>query len=238
MVECGVGIRIGVTTDIQHIVMPYFEACNFPMTMVDWFESRERDVWWSSKYDAMRHSSFSDTERVLHSDMCVLIGTEPIQKPIPLFSTIKELWKSQPIAFGSSILKDKRGKLSQLEERYLNRDFFDLDDWASIIDKANGTAEEQLAYWKQSNPIYKVGGATVGVSRIYLDDSEFWKKFDTKMRVARSDEAAWCLTAYEQDWKPSHYANLSPAYQWGKSRGVHIFDECTDVQTFYSQYVQ
>ena len=94
--EARVPIRIGVTTDVRDVVMPYFEICNFPMEYIDWFDSRETDFPWSSKTDAMRHDNLKPYKRVLHIDINFLMGSHPTQRQSQMFSKMLEIWTIHP----------------------------------------------------------------------------------------------------------------------------------------------
>ena len=84
--EVGVPIRLGITTNLNDLAGPYLEACNFPMSAVNWFESREQIARWSSKFDAMNQPSWGQFKRVLHIDLSFVFGTHPTHRPIPVFS--------------------------------------------------------------------------------------------------------------------------------------------------------
>ena len=213
MAEMGVPIRLGLTTDLREVATPYLEACQFPMHAVDWFESRTEAVRYSPEFDAMRQPAFGSVERVLHLDLCFLIGTHSTQRQLPLFSRILEQWIDQPMAVNEPLLWDRtdphdthpiEGWHSHLEAPI----------WQFMADDRGTTPKKEHTYWLHANPIPLVKAGMFGFARALRSDPAFWEWFDKLTFVSTNDEVALAALSYLRDWTDSDVACLHPAFNW------------------------
>ena len=151
----GVPIRLAITTDLYDTAMPYFEACNFPMSAVDWIHSREAEYRQSTKMIGMKRLAFQSVERVLHMDLCYLIGTHASQYRCRLFRSIGRLWTTQPFAMSHSLLldEDKKNLIGDNAMQYWAREW-DVEDpaahplWQTLAEYCDEPAEKLKDYWE------------------------------------------------------------------------------------------
>ena len=100
----GVPIRFGITSDLERIVIPYLDACQFPMELVDWIESKEAVYPQSTKLLHMKHDSFKNIKRVLHMDLSFHFDTDETQWKGTWFRNVKQIWRAQPMALPFPLL--------------------------------------------------------------------------------------------------------------------------------------
>lgn len=160
MVECGVSLRVATTNDIRDMVMPYLEACRFPMDAINWIENRDVQYKWAAKYG---HLNLSFAKRVLHFDLSFLIGTHPAQRQIPLFAKILERWGDERIASAISQLFYYRGESVAVREPRVEEKSRDAiahrqpiyhPIWRAISAIYDQPVGQLFNYWTEVNPFH------------------------------------------------------------------------------------
>ncbi len=216
----GVPIRLAITTDLYDTAMPYFEACNFPMSAVDWMHSQEAEYRQSTKMIAMKRLAFQSAERVLHMDLCYLIGTHASQYRCRLFRSIERLWTTQPFAMSHSLLldKDKKNLIGDNAMQYWAREW-DVEDpaahplWQTLAEYCDEPAEKLKNYWEDNFDAHHVSGGIFGFSREALDSMDLERDLFPIMSVA-NEEAALSAYAYKRNWSNEHCASINESFRW------------------------
>ena len=230
MVEMGVPLRVGITRDMGDICMPYLDACSFPMDRVDWFKNREMVMRRSSKFDAMRYSTFRKVERILHLDMNFLIGSHVSQRPTPAFSRILDLWDDAPTASTGPIVQPRDPYLFTDIRKRLD-DMNKMELWEDILKEVASfcghSESEELDYWDNADPIYQFSTGVFGIKRHLLDNPEFWADLEKLLTLIQSDEVALAIYARAKGWEtPKDVDDINSAFNW-KTEGLsELFGEC------------
>ena len=231
MVEQGVPVRLGVTGDMVDVVMPYLDACSFPMHAIDWLQNREHELRRASKIDAMRNESFGDIQRVLHIDINFLIGSHSTQRQTPIFSRILERWHDTPAASTGPILHPKdsyfytdiRKRLADMEQ---------INKWPDILEKialfCNNSEADELDYWDHADPVYLFRGGLFGMNRELLDSEPFWEDMESLMKLTMSDEIAFSIYARKNRWEMSaEVTDINPCFNWQTGKAADLYGECS-----------
>ena len=209
MVDCGVPLRLGITTDIKKIALPYLNACNFPMPKIDWFDSREDKYPYSAKIDAMRQPGFKNVKKVFHIDICMMFKSTSI----PLFTNIRSRWTSKPIAVDKAILRSRNdgSGVNPLTQELQKND----ERWKNVADFCGITVKQAKHYWRYSDPFYIISGQVFGITRDLLCTSE-WFLLDQAIQIGCSDEVALTLYCYKKKWtnKDIDIIGKTPNFVW------------------------
>ncbi len=251
MVEEGVSLRLGITDDMGDAVMPYLDACNFPMERVDWLKNREDKLRRASKIDAMRHNSFGGVARVLHMDINFLIGSHPTQRHTPIFSRILELWKDVPTASTGSILQPKDSYFFTDVRKRLT-DMRKINEWPTVLKElaafCNHSEADELDYWDNADPVYLFRGGIFGMNRQLLDSEPFWKDIEYLMKLIMSDEIALSVYARAKGWEMEReVTNIDNAFNWQEGRKAELYTEAafvpaisenTDAELWLARHIQ
>ena len=228
LITLGIPVRLAVTTDLRDIALPYFERCNLPMSMVDWFESQEPRYWQSTKFTAMTQSGFSCVDKVLHLDVCYLIGNNPEQRRNQMFQYILEHWGDEPFAMTHPIFLTESekelfgpGPLHKWDRMWEEDKWGDDGGFEGInplwqeVSKFCGEPASQLRDdWLGNVPRHQVSGGMFGLSRQLLDDPSFIKSLYPLLLVG-NEEVALSVYGYKQGWKIDDVTNLGVAIKWG-----------------------
>jgi len=192
----GIPIRLGITTDIYDVAMRYLELCSFPISRVDWIESRESERWAATFFDAMAHPSFNHVKRVLRMNVSFIVHRPPTQPIMPLFETILNIWKDQPLASGGDCWR--------------HRKYWKFPWWSVVgTDKETGHYEHLLRAlggelpaqaWLNSDPFPYVSGSIFGFSQQLLGDEGFLSELD-RFHSVLTDEVA--ISLYIFKYNPS-----------------------------------
>lgn len=202
----GTRLRLSVSTNMRDIATPYLEACNLPESMVYWFENRDADYPYISKFDAMRQPDWADTHRFLHLDAVLLIGMHPTQQQIPLMARVNNAWSQhQPLAFPYPIVFPRSAGKRPSFAHFIDRESALLAACALSGD----TPEQERSYWKTADPHYKIGGWCFGITRKVLEE-----RFFNRVLHAISKDAA-DESALEVYCRLKHYTNENVAHLRG-----------------------
>ena len=251
MVEMGVPLRVGITNDMGETCMPYLNACSFPMDHVDWFKNREGEMRRSSKFDAMRYSTFREVERILHLDMNFLIGSHSTQRPAPIFSRILDLWNDAPTASAGPVVQPRDPYLFTDVRKRLT-DMRKMDFWDDILEQlaaycGHGTKTE-LAYWDNADPVYQFSTGVFGIKRYLLENPDFWADLEKLLTLVQSDEVALAIYARAKGWEtPKDVDDINSAFNWKTENVGELYGECDfvpalsdniDPELWLSQHIQ
>lgn len=209
--EQNVPLRLGITTDMREIALPYLQACNFPDGAIDWFESREADRFLVSKYDAMWQPSLEEMERVLHLDLCFLVGSHPTQPLMPLFEDIQILWDQQDFALMNGLynlnVKPPSSWASYLEVPSVMEMVIEVLGDPAMVD-----------VWRSRWADFRVDGAAWGVKREMLQSKAFKRDMDAYLRI--HDEMALSLYMFLANLRADKVCDLTEAFNWHQN-GFH-----------------
>ena len=195
---------------IKEMAMPYLEACQFPQSNVNWFDTDEPNVHYACKFESILSEVFNPFERVMHLDLSVMFGNHPAQRELPLFSRIKGEWTDQIYAMPGPLFQSREYVVVPAERGYW------LTDHASpvLAEFAGVSVEEDQAYWDTADPFYFVSGIMMGYSRRLLDDPLFRDNI-INVNAAADDEIAMCYYARRCNWQTDDVADLSANFNWG-----------------------
>lgn len=175
IVEHGVAIGLGITTDMREIAMPYLEACQFPLDRIHWFKSQEDTYQYISKFIAMQHPDVRDCRRILHLDNTLWLGNHPTQRNLPLIKRVLDVWTDQPLAV-DRLFKARNGyKMSAMEWAWddeLDHEH-NLPVWEAAAKLAGNTPEEEFNYWRTHDPMYYIEDGIWGVTPALIKDLQF-----------------------------------------------------------------
>ena len=220
MVKQQLPFRFGITTDMQDIATPYLEACNFPVHLIDWIESKEAMYPSSTKMIHMKHDSFKDIERVIHLDVMYHFDTHPTQNVSPWFDRMKKLWMSHSMALPLPMLMLR----SEGEREFLIMDHWDEywgEDvpsgshilWNTLSDYTGEPASKLRDHFLNGEYTHEIPASFFGFSRRCLDEMDLDRDIYPIMRVS-TDECAFVAYTYRQGWGNDDVADLGPTFKW------------------------
>ena len=185
-VHLKIPIRIGITTDLYDLAMKYLELCEFPLENVDWIESREDSLWMATEFDAMRQPAFEAVERILHLDVCHLIGSHPAQFTMPMFDNILKNWRSEPMASRDFPWADNKGGRFPWWRFVIGEKGWELyyQRLADILGEASRASE-----YIQSDPFPYIPGNIFGFSQSVLQS----ELIDKCLGIGLADEIVLSL---------------------------------------------
>ena len=229
LVKCGVHLRLGITNDMESVCVPYLDACSFPMAHVDWLDPHRSGRF--SKFDAMRTEGFGDIRKILHLDLNFLFGGHTTHTPTPIFSRIRELWKSKPIATAKSILQPRDSDFYQDLREYGTSDLYD-EILKQVADYVGNSVDIERDYWECADPAYVFGGAAFGFARDALE-GELIGELDKLMHITISDEQAVAIYMRANGYRPDDVDDIFSAFKWsaGKKEDVELYAESPTIYT-------
>ena len=238
MADERVGVRLGITTDIRCIAMPYIEACNFPLHLVDWLESKEDTVPDSTRIIHMK-DSFADVARILRMDVAHHIETNPTQFKGTWFHNLKAIWTDQPMAFRTPLRTSKSQGNRDRDDRLRVADDYNSwwgEDvppgnhplWQAVSKMTGDSPEESKSFFMKNgedDEIMYVWGHFYGVSRYWLDTVDMETEIFPVM-IPSGEEFALEVHAYKQGWTNDDVVNMEPAWNWkGASEPIEPYSE-------------
>ena len=207
--ESGVKLVFSVDSALKGVAMRYLEACNFPMSAINWFNSDESNNAFSSKFDAVLSDVFKPFRHVLHIDLAVRIGNHPTQYQLPLFSRLKEKWGDESFAQAGVLLRDRSQYINDPTLRsYWQYNRTDLAEFMGM------SVEDEERYWATTDPVYYVGGMMMGFHRRLLDNPSFAKDI-IHLNGLSNDEIAMCYYARRNEWSQFDVIDFSSCFNWG-----------------------
>ena len=202
-----VAIQLSVDDTLKDIVIPYAEACRFPLDRINWIETKEAEIFTICKLEAMFSDVFKDKERVLHMDLNYVIGEHPTQSPIKMFQRAKLAWRGQKrmALFGTLIFK----RIDHIPCPIRLKMWDERDGFKESISEYMGhSIEEEERYWLESELMYNVSGQMFGLHRRLIDDPSFWDEILKLERFIQYDEIAFAVYARKHGWQAFDVANL------------------------------
>lgn len=224
--EAGIPLYIGIALDTVDTAMPYLQACNFPTERVFFVEGEEQHHEWISKYEALWDDPMSQYNKVIHMDVCYLIGRYPTQRINPIFSNIREQWFNQPMMTCAPFLQ--RGGDDEVHPIYVRlehhwgnpadpqeRKKADDDYWHFIAKQLGSTPEAEQGYWHcgRDYDVQLFRGGIYGFMQSELTE-EFKSYFRDLLRFFNCDEAALALYAKQQGWTHEDIIDLGNYFAW------------------------
>ena len=191
---------------IRKMAMPYLDACQFPLSNVNWFKSDEPNNHYACKFESVLSEVFDPFERVLHMDLSVTFGNHPAQRSLPLFSRIKREWTAQIYAAPKALIREHGYNSMLLAPR---RHHWSNDP--TLAEFVGLSVEEDQAYWDSAELVYSIDGLMMGYHRRLLDKPLFREEI-ININAASDDEIAMCYYARRCDWQEWQVANLSNCF--------------------------
>ncbi len=226
MPEAGVPLFLGIAEDTRDVALPYLQACNFPMERVFFTQGDERSQEWITKYETLWSGPMKDFQRVMHMDVCYLIGRYPTQRVNPLFSQIKEMWHAEKMITCSAVIqRGNPGEIHPIQVRLQHhwgnpedveeRRRADDDYWHFVATQLDSTPEAERDYWvcNSDHDLYLFRGGIYGFQQAFLDES-FQHYIRDLLRFFNCDEAAMALYAKKHHWGDQEILDVGDAFRW------------------------
>ena len=254
MIKQRVPIRFGITTDLREMVIPYLEACQFPMGLVDWIESREVVYPQSTKFIHLQHDSFKEMERVMHMDLTLHFDTDETQHKGWWFKDIKRHWMTQPMALLYPLISSEElgNRLVWVDRTMKEWNWYWGENvsaeehlmWKTISESVGESAESLKEFFLDDDYVLDVPTHLFGFSRQLLDSLILEDDIYPVMRVSNC-EVAMEVYAYQQKWKNDDVASIEPAFNWLDTidrikphceYGIRYSDAETNIEDWNKQY--
>ena len=232
----GVAIQLSVDDTLKDIVIPYAEACRFPLDRINYFTSKERGFGCDNfcKIEALLDAVFRDKERVLHMDLSVHFGEHPTQAPRLLFQRIKMLWRDEPIALMEELLQvntpDMKANPMPVKRKFWDRRKESKGEWAAYI---GHSPDDEERYWRESEWIYRINGKVFGLHRNLMDSPLFADEILKLGQMGGDDETVLLCYVRKRRWTESDIANIEKCFGWSDSTDSHPhYKECSVVPAY------
>ena len=216
LAESGTRLVFSVDTKLEGLALRYFEACNFPMSNVNWFDSNEGENSFSSKFDAVMSDVFKPFKRVFHMDLACRVGNHPTQYQLPLFSRIKKKWGDELFAQAGPLLRDRKIRINSAKERgwwkYRRHALSEYIGWG---------VENEERYWDTNEMLYYIGGMMMGFHRRLLNSPTFNQEI-LPLNSMSDDELAMCYYARKHNWTDLTISDFSDCFEWGGFDPAHL----------------
>lgn len=249
VIEEGVQLRLGITSDLSRMASPYLGACNFPDSNIDWLDSREAVYPLSTKFIHMKHDSLKDFERVYHMDIAFHFDTDETQHKGDFFRDIKRIWNGQPLALPMPMLRKRENTDYEIMKRWNEHwgDDTPAEDnllWQALSKYTSEPASMVKHFFIEGEQILEAPGGMFGLSGEFLDALNLDKDIYPIMRLS-NDECALTALAYREKWSNGDVADLGPAIKWIDAEeryephsrfGMRYTDQRMDMDHWMEQY--
>ena len=191
---------------IKKMAMPYLEACRFPLSNVNWFDTDEPNNHYACKFESILSEVFNPFERVMHLDLSITFGNHPAQRELPLFSRIRREWTDHIYAASKALIRERGYNSMLLAPR--------RHHWSNsplLAEFVGASVEEDQAYWDTAELVYSIDGLMMGYHRRLLDTPLFRDNI-IRINSVSDDEIAMCYYARRCNWQESEIANLSNCF--------------------------
>jgi len=226
MPEAGIPLYIGIAEDTRHIAMPYLEECNFPENKIFYVEGNESEHEWITKYEALWHEILHPYKKVVHFDVCYLIGKYPTQRINPIFSHLLKHWKTEQMMTCAPFLqKGLPGEIHPMQvrlefhcdnpENLGERMQAHKEYWDWIAKELDSDPETEKAYWHCNRPedVYLFRGGIYGFRAETLN-AQFQNDIRRYLRFFNCDEASLGLYAKKHKWGTAEIFDADHYFRW------------------------
>jgi len=150
MIEARGGVRVSIDNKLRDIALPYIEACQFPMSHVIWFDSKEH----SKNNCVCRHEALllaiDQFERALHMDLSVVFQLSDTNQPIPFFSRVLDRWHKKPLAMSNFDVRENCPNAEKIRE---------MCGWhperiAHLTRFTNASLSDEIDFWNQPKHLF------------------------------------------------------------------------------------
>ena len=209
----GVTIQLSIDDTLKELVIPYAEACGFPLGKVNWFTSKEAKYNYICKFEALFSDVFRAKKCVLHMDLSLHFGEHPTQKSLPLFERIKLLWRDESMALTEPLWRVNTPEM-KANPLPIQRGIWDRcpESKHEVASYIGHSVEDEERYWRESEMICQLGGKMFGVHRDLIDSTQFVNEILELSQIGTGDdEFVIACYARKHRWTEWDIANIDKA---------------------------
>ena len=215
MIPERVGLRLGISSDMQDVMLPYLKAANFPEHLIDWFTNRECTLHNSGKFIHMTGEGFKRFDRVIHLDVLFQIDTHHSQYAGTWFRNLIEVWGGKPMGFRYQIWSTADRQSAERFDRHWGEhvppDTHLL--WRTLSKYSAMPPSECKRVFMEDHLGICIIGDVFGCSRSTLDSLNLENDIYPVMRVS-NDELALNAYSHLKGWDNDDVADFHDAFNW------------------------
>ena len=232
----GVTIQLSIDDTLKELVIPYAEACGFPLGKVNWFTSKEAKYNYICKFEALFSDIFRAKKRVLHMDLSLHFGEHPTQKSLPLFERIKSFWRDESMALRKPLWRVNTPEM-KANPTPIRRGIWDRcpESKHEVASYIGHSVEDEERYWRESEMICQLDGKMLGFHRDLIDSTQFVNEILELSQIgAGDDEFVIACYARKHRWTEWDTANIEKAFWDSKGEEANpYYKECSVIPAYH-----